>query len=234
MYFDTTVSTLTHLHARLRPTADTAAAITAAAAGDDPGPTGDRALDTVCAAIHMLHSVGVAKVPADPDMAFRHDPVQPFIQADILVSQGWDGPVAFHTISSTAFGSMVPFRFAYDWVNPVIYQCNNITYDYDALSGWFGDILTGPTHWEGTPDISYDDATSPYFITTDMKRFLSFKDTAGEGAVMDFPGATVSPLFGDHFRARELPFGVDLDYDLMFSTAHTSTARFAEWSGGLD
>lgn len=67
-----------------------------------------------------------------------------------------------------------------------------------------------------------------------MKRFLSFKDTAGEGAVMDFPGATVSPLFGDHLRARELPFGVDLHYDLTLSTAHTSTARFAEWSGDLD
>ena len=51
---------------------------------------------------------------------------------------------------------------------------------------------------------------------------------------MDFPGAEVSPLFGDHFRARQLPFGVDLHYDLMFSTAHTSTARFAEWDFQLD
>lgn len=67
-----------------------------------------------------------------------------------------------------------------------------------------------------------------------MLRFLSFRDTAGEGAVMDFPGAEVSPLFGDHFRARQLPFGVDLHYDLMFSTAHTSTARFAEWDFQLD
>lgn len=47
MYFDTTVSTITHLHARLRPTDDTAAAITAAAAGDDPDATGDRALDRI-------------------------------------------------------------------------------------------------------------------------------------------------------------------------------------------
>lgn len=233
MYLDTTVSTITHLHARLRSTADTAAAITAAAAGDDPGATGDRALDTVCAAIRMLHDVGVPKV-TEPRHTFRHNPGQHFIQADVLVSQGWDGPVAFQTITSTPFGGIEPFRFDGDWVSPGRYQCNNITYDYGSLSGWFGDILTGPTHWEGTPDIEYSDESEPDFDISDMLRFLSFRDTAGEGAVMDFPGAEVSPLFGDHFRARQLPFGVDLHYDLMFSTAHTSTARFAEWSSDLD
>lgn len=233
MYFDTTVSTITHLHARLRPTADTAAAITAAAAGDDLGATGDSALDTVCAAIRMLHEVGVAKVPG-PDHAFQHDPDQPFIQVDMLVSQGWDGPVAFQTITSTPFGTISPFLFAGDWITRMGYQCNNITYDHGSLSGWFGDILTGPTHWEGTPDIAYGHATRPDFDISDMRRFLAFRGTAGEGAVMDFPGATVSPLFGDHFRARELPFGVDLHYDLMYSTAHTSTARFAEWDFQLD